>query len=65
MTWLTKALNKNNIELIYIIIQKSGIKIRQNDPMILKNIINNIRTTIDSYKQKCTNDEELQKIKFI
>lgn len=66
VTWLTKSLNKSNIELIYIIIQKSGIKIRQNDPSVLKNIINTIKTAIDTYKERCNNDEEqMQKIKFI
>lgn len=66
MDWLTESLNKSNIELIYILIQKSGAKIRQNDPSTLKNIMNTIKDAIEDYKRECNNDEEqLQKIKFI
>lgn len=41
--WLTKSLNKYNIELLYVIIQKCGVKVRQNDPSILKNIISIVK----------------------
>jgi Sec-independent protein translocase protein TatA len=64
--WLTRNLNKSNIELIYTLIQKSGIKIRQNDPSVLKNIINTVKEAIEQYRKQCRDDEEqLQKIKFI
>jgi nucleolar MIF4G domain-containing protein 1 len=49
--WLTQSLDKNNIELLYIIIQKCGVKVRQNDPSILKNIISIIKDAIEGYKQ--------------
>jgi hypothetical protein len=66
VNWLTSHLNKANIELIYILIQKSGIKIRQNDPTTLKNIIGNIKQAIETYRGQCGSDEEqMQKIKFI
>ncbi len=48
--WLVKSLNRYNIELLYIIVQKCGIKIRQNDPSTLKNIIISIKDSIANYK---------------
>ena len=64
--WLTKSLDKTKIELIYILIQKSGIKIRQNDPSILKAIITTIKDAIAGHKLTHSHDEEqMQKINFI
>ena len=37
--YLSQSLNEHNVEFLYIIIQKIGSKIRQNDPGVLKNII--------------------------
>jgi hypothetical protein len=52
VSWLTKSLNRYNIELLYIIIQKCGMKIRQNDPSALKSIIAVIKESISSYRRE-------------
>lgn len=51
---------------MYIIVQKCGVKVRQNDPSILKNIISIIKESIERYKQTHSSEaEEMQKINFI
>jgi hypothetical protein len=42
------------------------VKVRQNDPSILKNIISIIKESIERYKQTHSSEaEEMQKINFI
>jgi nucleolar MIF4G domain-containing protein 1 len=48
--WLSARLDKNSIELLYIIIQKCGIRVRQNDPSALKSIISIIKESISRYR---------------
>lgn len=47
---LTKPMDKHSIELLYILVQKCGMKVRQNDPSTLKNIIAVIKESIASYR---------------
>ena len=48
--YLAVQLNAHHIEYLYLIIQKIGIKIRQNDPAVLKDIIDILKTSIESSK---------------
>ncbi len=48
--YLAKLLTAHNVEFLYLIIQKIGIKIRQNDPGVLKDIIDILKTAIESSK---------------
>jgi hypothetical protein len=50
--YLAGQLNAHHIEYLYVIIQKIGIKIRQNDPAVLKDIIEILKTAIDSSKSE-------------
>lgn len=43
---LARSLNEHNVEFLYIIIQKIGNKIRQNDPGVLKEIVDTLRESI-------------------
>lgn len=62
---LTRPMDKHSIELLYIIVQKCGMKVRQNDPSTLKNIIAVIKESIASYRADHSSGEELQKVGFI
>ncbi len=43
---LAQSLNEHNVEFLYIIIKKIGNKIRQNDPGVLKEIVDTLRKSI-------------------
>lgn len=62
---LTKPMDKHSIELLYILVQKCGMKVRQNDPSTLKTIIAVIKESIASYRAEHSSGEELQKVGFI
>jgi hypothetical protein len=48
--WLIAKLNKSNIELIYIVIQKCGTYIRSKDPSTLKTVITLVKGAIETLK---------------
>ena len=50
VSWLSRALNPKTIELLYIVVQKSGVKVRQNDPSALKIIIGIVKEAINKYR---------------
>jgi len=62
---LTQSLNEHNVEFLYIIIQKIGSKIRQNDPGVLKNIIETLRDSIQKFKSLNEQNGQITKINII
>lgn len=59
-------MNKSNIELIYIVIQKCGMHIRQKDPSTLKNVIALVKGGIETLKkQPLESEDQQQKVNFI
>lgn len=51
--------------MLYIVVQKCGVRVRQNDPSALKNIITTVKEAISRYRVEHPEGEELQKVNFI
>lgn len=62
---MTQSLNEHNVEFLYIIIQKIGSKIRQNDPGVLKDIIETLRDSIQKFKSLNEQNGQITKINII
>jgi hypothetical protein len=62
---LARDMNEHNVEFLYIIIQKIGSKIRQNDPGVLKEIVDTLKEAIQAFKASESNNSNLSKINII
>jgi hypothetical protein len=62
---LARDMNEHNVEFFYIIIQKIGSKIRQNDPGVLKEIVDTLKEAIQAFKASESNNSNLSKINII
>jgi hypothetical protein len=59
-------MDKSNVELIYIVIQKCGMHIRHRDPSTLKTVISLVKGAIETLKkQPLESEEQQQKVNFI
>ncbi|KAL4504278.1 hypothetical protein ABPG72_021116 [Tetrahymena utriculariae] len=64
---LLQNINQRTIEALLILVQHIGAKIRQDNPQILKNIIDNTKVKVDEYsnKLKAQSKQVPKKIEFV
>ncbi|KAL4459343.1 hypothetical protein ABPG74_017956 [Tetrahymena malaccensis] len=64
---LLQNINQRTIEALLILVQHVGAKIRQDNPQILKNIIDNTKVKVDEYstKLKAQGKQVPKKIEFV